>query len=180
MSDVIAALRHVWTQPAGRWTTILSFAALFPLYAATLPASLTGGRIGWVSLRLLAPGQAVFAFSLAALLSLTLASMVLLVREGQRASKSSAAGGALVAFVAPLLCCTPFIPLGLGALAVVFPAASGFAPGIVQGFIATHEFEIELVAVLLSLIAFWQNVNRLARGPSCTVSNARRTKGYGP
>lgn len=180
MDDIATALRHIWTQPTGRWTTILAFVVLFSLYAAALPASLTGGRIGWVSLRLLTPGQAIFSFCLAGLLSLTLASMLLLVRRGQKASKGSAAGGALVAFFAPLLCCSPLIPLGLGALAVVVPAAAGLAPGIVQGFIATHEFEIELLAAVLSLVAFWQNAKRLSRGPSCTVMNARKTKGYGP
>ena len=165
----MTALRRLWKEPAGRWTTGLAFIVLFPLYAATLPASLTGGHIGWVSLRLLTPGQAIFSFCLAALLALTLAIMVLLVRGGQKASKSSATGGALVAFFAPLLCCTPLIPLGLGALAVVFPAAAGFAPGLIQGFIATHEFGIELFALALSFIAFWQNTRRLSRGASCAI-----------
>lgn len=176
MYDIVTALRYISTQPIGRWTTALAFVVLFFLYAAALPASLTGGRIGWVSLRLLAPGQAIFAFCLAGLLSPTLASMLLLVRQGQRASKSSAAGGALVALFAPLLCCSPLIPLGLGALAMVFPAVAGLAPGIVQGFIATHEFEIELLALVLSLIAFWQNAKRLARGPSCTMLNRQRSR----
>lgn len=177
MREIVTALKHLWMEPAGRWTTAVAFLALFPLYAATLPASLTGGHIGWVSLRLLTPGQAVFAFCLAALLALTLAVMLLLVRGGQKASKSSATGGALVAFFAPLLCCTPLIPLGIGALAVVFPAAAGFAPGGIQGFIATHEFGIELFAVALSFIAFWQNAKRLARGPSCVVTKGRKPKG---
>lgn len=172
MRDVMTALGRLWKEPAGRWTAAVAFVILAPLYAATLPSSLTGGHIGWVSLRLLTPGQALFSFALAAVLALTLASMMLLVRGGQKASKSSATGGALVAFFAPLLCCTPLIPLGLGAVAVVFPATAGFAPGIVQGFIATHETEIELFALGLSFIAFWQNARKLARGPMCTIAHA--------
>ncbi|WP_082954727.1 hypothetical protein [Acidihalobacter prosperus] len=167
--ELATTLKRLWTEPVGRWTVLMAFIVLFPLYAVTLPASLTGGHIGWDSLRLLAPGQAVFAFCLAVLLALTLATMVLLIRHGQRASKSTGIGGALVAFFAPLLCCSPLIPLGLGALAVVFPAVAGFAPGIIQGFIATHEFEIELFAVALSFIAFWQNARKLARGPVCAT-----------
>ncbi len=169
MGDLLTALRRLWQEPAGRWTAGLAFIVLFPLYAATLPASLTGGHIGWVSLRLLTPGQALFSFCLAALLALTLAIMVLLVRGGQKASKGSATGGALVAFFAPLLCCTPLIPLALGALAVLFPAAAGLAPGRIQGFIATHEFGIELFAVALSFTALWQNAKRLAQGPACAT-----------
>lgn len=170
MSDILTALKHLWQEPTGRWTTGLAFVVLFPLYAATLPASLTGGHIGWISLRLITPGQAIFSFCLAVLLALTLAIMVALVRGGQRARTSSATGGALVAFFAPLLCCTPLIPLGVGAIAVVFPSAAGFAPGLIQGFIATHEFGIELFAVGLSFIAFWQNARRLSRGVSCAIS----------
>lgn len=176
MGDLATAFKRLWQEPAGRWTTGPAFIVLFPLYAATLPASLTGGHIGWVSLRLLTPGQAIFAFCLAALLALTLGIMVLLIKGGQKASKSSATGGALVAFFAPLLCCTPIIPLGLGALAVVFPAAAGFAPGLIQGFIATHEFGIELFAVALSFVAFWQNARKLAIDPVCSIPPHSETK----
>ncbi len=176
MQDIATTLKRLWTTPAGRWSAALAFIVLFPLYAAILPASLTGGHIGWVSLRLLAPAQAVFAFLLATVLALTLAAMVLLIRDGQKASKSSAASGALVAFFAPLLCCTPLIPLGLGALAVVFPAVNGFAPGTIQGFIATHESAIELMALALSFVAFWQNARLLSRAPACVIRKVQGTK----
>ncbi|WP_232225051.1 hypothetical protein [Acidihalobacter ferrooxydans] len=169
MKNLLQALGRLWREPLGRWTVVLSLLILFPLYAATLPASLTGGSIGWVSMRLLTPGQALFAFALALLLALTLGTMVLLLQAGQKASKGTAAGGALVAFFAPLLCCSPLIPLGLGALAVAFPAVAGFAPGIIQGFIATHELEIELFALGLSLLAFWQNARKLVQGPVCGI-----------
>lgn len=170
MRTLIDALGIGWAQPAARWTALAAFAVLLPVYAVTLPASLTGGYIGWVSLRLLTPGMAAIAVVLSAILSFTLALMVVLVRSGQRARKGAAAGGAVVAFVTPLLCCTPVLPLALGTLAVAFPALAGMAAGSVQGFIATHETAILVAAVVLSTVALYQNAARVSRGAAaCRV-----------
>lgn len=169
MSSIAIALRALWREPAGRLTVSLGFVVMLPLYAATLPASLTGGRIGWTSLRLLTPEQGVIAFCLTVLLSSTLGLMVLLMCQGQRPSKGTAAGAALMAFITPLLCCSPLVPMGLGALAVIFPALSGVGPGFAQGFIATHELVLLLIALALGTVAFYQNAKRVASGPVCRI-----------
>ena len=174
MSSIAIALKQLWTEPVGRWTTVAGMIVMLPLYAATLPASLTGGRIGWTSLRLLTPEQAVIALCLTVLLSQTLGLMVLLMRHRQRASKATAAGGALMACITPLLCCSPLLPLGVGALAVVFPALSGVGPGFAQGFIATHEMMLLLIALALSAVAFYQNAKRVASGPLCSMPAIQR------
>ena len=170
-----AALKLAWAERPCRWVAGLSFAAFLLLYAAVLPASLTGGRIGWVSLRLLTPALAAIAFALALALALTLALMVLIVRQGQRASGRAATGsafGALVALIAPLLCCSPILPLALGALAVVFPALAASAAGSVQGFIATHEMTLLLAAVALTAFALELNARRALAGACCRIRPA--------
>lgn len=172
MMTVLTALKLAWAEKASRWAAGLSFAVLLPLYAATLPASLTGGRIGWVSLRLLTPELGIIAFALALLLALTVALMALIIRQGQRASKGAATGSALggvMALITPLLCCSPILPLALGALAVVFPTLANAASGRVQGFIATHEIGLLLAALTLTGVAFYLNARRAAAGASCRV-----------
>lgn len=167
MIAVVSALDRIRKDRVGRYTAAISFVVLFLIYAAVLPASLTGGYVGWTSLQFLTLGLFGTAAALAAFLSLTVAMMVLLVRDGRRASKSFAAGGALLALVTPLLCCSPLLPLGLGLFATIFPALLGAAPGRVQGFIATHETAILAAALAFSALAFWQNAGRIVRPPAC-------------
>lgn len=177
MTPILAALKLAWADKACRWAAALSFAVLLPLYAATLPASLTGGRIGWISLRLLTPGLGAIACGLALLLALTVALMVLIIRQGQRASKGAATGsalGAVLALITPLLCCSPILPLALGALAVSSPALAGAAGGRVQGFIATHEFELLLAALALTALALYQNARRAVAGACCRIPTRTR------
>lgn len=176
MRPVVMALRLAWAERACRWTAASSFAVLLPVYAATLPASLTGGRIGWVSLRLLTPEMAVVALALAGLLAQTVAFMVLIVRQGRRTNKSAATGGALMALITPLLCCSPILPLTLGTLAIAFPAVAGAGVGRVQGFIATHELSFLLTAVGLTAIAFCQNAVRAAAGAHCRIPASPATE----
>ncbi|TAL94027.1 MAG: hypothetical protein EPN69_06615 [Rhodanobacter sp.] len=170
MSLIFTALKLAWQEKACRWAAGVSFAILLPLYAATLPASLTGGRIGWVSLRLLTPELGFIALALALLLALTVALMVRIVRQGQRTSKSAATGGllgGLVALITPLLCCSPILPLALGSLAVTFPALASAAGGRVQGFIATHEVWLLLAALALTALALYLNARRVIAGTCC-------------
>lgn len=165
--DCVEAFRLGLSEPVWRRTATAGFILLLPLYAATLPASLTGGRIGWVSLRMLTPGLAAIALVLALLLALTLAFMVLSVRAGYKAGKSAAAGGAIVGLLTPLLCCSPILPLAFAALATVFPAFAGAAPGRVQGFIAVHETWLLAAALVLAILALYQNARRALRGAAC-------------
>ncbi|TAM24175.1 MAG: hypothetical protein EPN62_07670 [Candidimonas sp.] len=173
MTLIFTALKLAWQEKACRWAAGVSFAVLLPLYAATLPASLTGGRIGWVSLRLLTPELGVIAFALALLLALTVTLMVRIVGQGQRTSKGAATGGllgGLVALITPLLCCSPILPLALGSLAVTFPALAGAASGGVQGFVATHEIQLLLAALALTALALYLNARRVIAGAYCRWS----------
>lgn len=166
---VAAALTTLWQDRAARWTALGGFLVMLPIYTVMLPASLTGGRIGWVSLRLISPVMAIIAVALSAVLALTVGLMVLLLRLGRRSSKGAATGGALMALVTPLLCCSPLLPLALGALALAFPALAGVAAGRLQGFIATHELTILLFALGLGVLAFYQNARRVGSGSSCRL-----------
>ncbi|MHB1539812.1 MAG: hypothetical protein ACYCV6_04895 [Steroidobacteraceae bacterium] len=172
MPAIVSAIRLAWVERPCRWAAGISFALFLPLYAAVLPASLTGGRIGWVSLRLLTPALGLIAFALALSLALTVALMVLIVRQGQRASGSAATGsalGALLAVLTPLLCCSPILPLALGALAVAFPTLAAAGAGSLQGFIATHEMALLLAAVVLTAFALELNARRAIAGACCRI-----------
>lgn len=177
MPAIVRAIILARAERPCRWAAALSFAVFLPLYAAVLPASLTSGRIGWVSLRLLTPTLGVIAFVLALLLALTVALMVLIVRQGQRASGSATTGsalGAILAVMTPLLCCSPILPLALGALAVAFPTVAAAGAGSVQGFIATHEMELLLAAVALTAFALELNARRAVAGACCRVPTSLR------
>lgn len=167
MSTVLTALDRLRRDRVGRWTTGGGVLVLLPLYGVVLPAALTGGKVGWHSLAVLSPGLGLLAFGLSVTLALTLGLMTLLVRDGRRATKSAATGGALMALITPLLCCGPILPLALGGLALVFPALASAAAGRVQGFIATHETAILSLALGLCILAFYQNARRVAAGPAC-------------
>ncbi len=172
MSRFLEGLGLALRDRTGRWVAIAGFAVLFALYAVTLPAVFTGGRMGWVSLQFLTPLQAVIAAALALTLALTLAIMTILLRDGRRASRAAASGSAAVGLITPFLCCSPLLPTLLGSAALVFPALANAAAGTVQGFIATHETEILLVSVLLGLFALYQNARRLAEGQTCRLPPA--------
>lgn len=172
--DIIEVFRLGLREPIWRRTAVASFVLLLPLYAVMLPTSLTGGYIGWVSLRMLTPELGVIAFVLALLLALTFAFMALALRIGYKAGKSAAAGGVIVGFLTPLLCCSPLIPLAFAALATVFPAFVGLAPGRVQGFIAVYETWFLIAAIVLAALALYQNARRAVRGARCRTGITRR------
>lgn len=161
------ALSRLRQDRFGRRVAIGAFTLLLPFYATMLPAAFTGGRIGWVSLRLLTPLDAAIALALAVFLALTMAMVAMLLRDGRRASKAVAGSGAVIGLVTPLLCCSPLLPTLLAGLALVFPALANAAAGSVQGFIATHETAILSASVALTALAFWQNARRLVTGPAC-------------
>lgn len=163
------ALARLWEDAPSRWFSVGGFVLMLPLYAMVLPASLTGGAIGLSSLRLLSPALGAVALALSVTLALTLGLMALLVRQGRAASTSAATGGILVALITPLLCCSPILPLALGALALAFPVLAGATAGWVQGFIATNEMAILTIALVLSALAFYQNARRVRDGVSCRV-----------
>lgn len=170
MQSVWQALRLAWGETAARRSGLLSFVILVILYAFTLPAAMTGGFVGWVSLRLLTPRLALMAVALALPAAFTVSLMVLLLRRGGSARGASLAGGTLLGLVTPLLCCSPIIPLALGALATLAPTAAAAASGRLQGFIATHETAMLLAAFGLMLLALYQNARRVVTGAHCRMT----------
>ncbi len=173
MRTMWQALRLAWSETAARRSGLFSFVILVTLYAFTLPASLTGGFVGWVSLRLLTPQLALMALALALPAALTVSLMVSLLRQGGNARGATLAGGTLLGLVTPLLCCSPIIPLALGALATLAPTAAAAASGRLQGFIATHETVLLLAALGLMVLALYQNARRVVAGAHCRVPRHR-------
>jgi hypothetical protein len=90
-----------------------------------------------------------------------------LIRQGQKSSKSSAAGGLLVGILAPMLCCSPILPILMGFVASLLPTLVGSFGVRLQGFIATHQVELFIVASLLLLFALYQNAKKVTNGNFC-------------
>lgn len=170
MTIIFDALRHAVRDRAARWSAIVAFLIFAPVYAIALPASLTGGHLGWVNLRFLSVETGLFALAMSLLLGLTVLLMVFVLREGQRARGTLATGGALLGLLAPLLCCSPILPILFGLMASVWPAMATTMPGPVQGFISQHETAFLLTALLLMLLALYQNARRAMQGPSCRIN----------
>ncbi|MBI1425702.1 MAG: hypothetical protein GC149_19925 [Gammaproteobacteria bacterium] len=170
MSTVIRALRLVSSQ--GReywWTAIIAFGLSLPLYLTTLPASYVGGTISLKALAFLDVKLTAFAVLLSALVAALAPLMVYLLREGRKSAKASATGGVLIGVFAPMLCCSPLLPLTTGAVATVLPALGGTVGIQVQYFIATYQTELLLLAAGLLALALYQNARRVLQGAHCRV-----------
>ncbi|HLI17647.1 MAG TPA: hypothetical protein VKV22_05160 [Rhodanobacteraceae bacterium] len=146
---------------AGTGAVFIIFAIV---YAMVLPATYTGGVVGLVSLRFLTPGTLVLALVMALLLALTIALAVHGFRNGAGAKSAGGALGAILGILPSLLCCSPILPLGIAAIAAFLPAAGSLGAPI-QGFIATHEFWIYGVAIVLMVWGLYGNARRIL---SCT------------
>lgn len=166
-----AALREVFAAARYRWLALASFAAFLAAYLLTLPATFTGGHIGPAALRYLTPGLLLWSLAMAALMGLLVPFTVYLVRRGQKAHSGAAAGGLALGLAAPLLCCTPAIPLVFSVAAATVPAAGAGAGagGLVQGFLATHEWLFFSVASALMALALSLDAREVARGASCRI-----------
>ncbi len=136
---------------------IIIFIAFFTLYIFVLPATYTGGRIGLVSLYLLTPDLALFAFLFSALLAPALSFAVYAFQKKQKGQKtSSMTGGLLSSILPPLLCCSPLLPSLAAVASSTIPFAFGVS-GFVQGFTATYEIEIFVAVVGLLFYSLFQN-----------------------
>lgn len=153
------ALRMVFEEKAYVVVGVVTFAVALPAYLMVLPSSFTGGRIGPSAMHYLAPRLWLFAVLLAGLLALMVPVAVFALRHGGRMRAASGTGGVLVAVVTPLLCCSPAIPIAIGALAAVIPAA-GHAGLPIQGFVATHETLLYAVASALLGFGLYGNARR--------------------
>ncbi len=177
-APVVERYRMVWaTVFAGhryRILALLLFVAFALFYLVTLPATFTGGRIGWVSLRFLTPTLAAFAVALAAAAALT---FTLAVYGFRTAAATGARGtgllGGVVAILPSMLCCTPVIPTLLALLGASTPTLFTLS-GRIQGFFATWEIPILTFALLLLLGALHRTVLRLSG--SCARRPAVRAR----
>jgi len=170
LESLLAALGLVFGEKAYAMAGIATFALALPAYLMVLPSSFTGGRIGPAAMHYLTPRLWLFAVLMAGLLALMLPVAAFALRHGGRVKTVYGAGGLLVAIGTPLLCCSPLIPIVVGAIAAVIPAAGRIGLPI-QGFVATHETLFFSVATALLALGLYGNARR-ALGCSCEVSTS--------
>lgn len=153
---------------------VLSFIVFFALYAFVLPATYTGGHVGFVSLKFLNFKLGVFAFlfSLALAMIVPFAIYAFRRKDCQKISVTAPkqnlrsatgqAGSFFGSVLPPILCCSPLLPSLAALLGGVFPFAFRVS-GFVQGFIATHETQIYIVIVAILAFSVYQNAKQVIR-----------------
>lgn len=169
MNTIYDALKTVLQEHSYRWISFISFILFLLLYLITLPASYTGGYSSFEALEYLNPTLVSFSIVMAAFVALLMSLITYLIRQGQKASKSSATGGLLIGVLAPMLCCSPLLPIAIGFIASVLPALGGTFGIQIQGFIATHQIELFSAASLLLLYALYQNAKKIVNGINCNI-----------
>ncbi len=167
--------RSVFHERRYRRLALVLFVLLAAFYLSVLPATFTGGYVGWVSLRFLTPTLAFFALALAAAAALT---FTLAVHGFRTAAGAGARGtgvlGGVLAILPSMLCCTPVIPTLLALLGATTPTLFTLS-GRIQGFFATWEIPLLAAALLLLLGALHRTVLRLSG--SCARRPALRAHG---
>lgn len=169
MNTITSALKIVLIIRAYQWIAIISFVAFLLLYLMTLPASYTGGYSSFEALQYLNLTLTGFSVLMAALAALLMPLIVYLIRRGKKSSKSSAASGVLIGLLAPMLCCSPILPIAVGFVVSLMPALGGIFGIRMQGFIATHQVEFFITASLLLLFALYQNAKRVINSINCQI-----------
>ncbi|HHI93689.1 MAG TPA: hypothetical protein ENK04_09300 [Gammaproteobacteria bacterium] len=169
MKTIVDALKTVLTIRSYQLIVAISFVFFLGLYLTTLPASYTGGYSSFEALEYLNGTLVSFSILMAALVALLIPLIVYLIRQGQKASKSSATGGVLIGVLAPILCCSPLLPMMMGFIATLIPTMFGSFGVQVQGFIATHQVELFTAATLLLFFALYQNAKKVVNGVCCNV-----------
>lgn len=139
---------------------ILGFVVFFALYSFVLPATYTGGRIGFVSLQFLNIKLGIFAFLFSFLLALIIPFAVYAFRKRTSQKTSATAGSFVGSVLPPLLCCSPFLPSIAALVGGVFPFAFGVS-GFLQGLIATYETQIYLIIVLILAYSVFLNAKQV-------------------
>ncbi len=171
MKYFIEASRIVFSISIYRILAILSFILFFTLYSFILPATYTGGRIGLVSLQFITPSLALFSFLFALLLAFIFPFSIYAFRQKKMSRvKSSTLGSVLGSILPPLLCCSPLLPTVAAVLAGFFPFIFGVS-GFIQGFIASYEIPIFIIAVLILVYSLEQNSRQVvyARRGICNL-----------
>lgn len=169
MNTIFNALKIVLNIRIYQRILIISFAAFLLLYLMTLPASYTGGYSSFEALQYLNITLVGFSALMAGLAALLMSLISYLIKQGQKSSKSSAAGGIVMGLLAPMLCCSPILPIAIGIVTSLIPALGGTFGVRLQGFIATHQIEIFITASLLLLFALYQNAKKVIDGVSCHI-----------
>lgn len=169
MKTIYTASQIVFERRSYRLIGIFAFAGFFIAYLFILPATYTGGYVGWISLQYLTWSEAIIAFVLSLLMGLLIPFIIFSYRMGGDTRKASTAGGLLASLAAPFLCCTPVIPSVIAVVAGILPAVPGTAGTYIQAFIATHELEIYLAAILLLILALYQNARQVLSCPGCKI-----------
>ncbi len=169
MKVIFEALKIVLKIKSYLWITLISFILFLILYLMTLPASYTGGYSSIEALEYLNPPLISFSVLMATLVALLMPLIIYLIRQGQKASKSSATGGLLIGILAPMLCCSPILPITIGFIASLLPALGGTFGIQIQGFIATHQIELFSTASLLLIYALYQNAKKVTNGVNCKI-----------
>jgi len=169
MNIIINALKTVLKIKSYRWITIISFILFLLLYLMTLPASYTGGYSSFEALKYLNPTLIGFSVLMPTLVALMMPLIIYLIRQGKKFSKSSATSGLLIGALAPMLCCSPILPIAIGFIASALPMLGGSFGIQIQGFIATHQIELFTAASLLLFFALYQNAKKVINGVSCPI-----------
>jgi len=180
MNKIIIACKIVFALKQYKIIALISFFIFLILYLFALPSSYTGGLISIESLSYL-DGQSVFlSLLMAALAALIMAFIIYLFKQGQSANKASATGGLVLGFITPLLCCSPLLPIAFGLIASLFPTLNGsFLGPQVQGFIATHQEALFTLAIMLLILALYQNAKRITDGVGCRTPTTMNIKNLG-
>jgi len=160
MSNITKAISIVFRLRPYIVLGFLSFSVFFILYAFVLPATYTGGRIGFVSLRFLNFKLGVFAFLFSVAIAFIIPFSIYAFRKKASQKTSATAGSFAGSILPPLLCCSPFLPSLAALIGGVFPFAFG-ALGFLQGFIATYETQIYIVVVVILAYSTWQNAKQV-------------------
>ena len=169
MKTILSATKTVLGFRLYQWMTGVSFVVFLMLYLTTLPASYTGGYSSLTALEYLNPVLIGFSILMALLVALLLPMIVYLIRQGKKSSKSSATGGILIGVLAPMLCCSPILPITIGFVATLLPTLGGTFGIQIQGFIATHQIELFIAASVLLWFALYQNARKVINGVQCEV-----------
>ncbi len=171
MKNLLPAAREVFSSRAAWVIGSVSFVVFLAIYLMTLPATFTGGVIGFKALGFVTPELIGWSVLMAALLGVLMPMTIYLLRRGYRArgGAGTAAGGLIISLVTPLLCCSPILPILFSFLAGFLPALAGGAGGAVQGFLATHEWLFFTVATAILVFALYQNAREVVKGAGCAV-----------
>jgi hypothetical protein len=171
MKSFLTALRKTFSSSSAWFIGAGAFGGFLVLYLLTLPATFTGGAIGFAALAFLTPGLIVWSLLLAGLLAVLVPMTAYLLRRGYHAHAASgtAVGGLIISLVTPLLCCSPILPIIFSFLAGLLPAVAGGTGGRVQGFLATHEWLFFAVSAVLLIAALFWNSREVVKGACCDI-----------